>query len=81
MPLDTKHLNDAAKLRYIILLDPEKVEYVCRAALLLRDLEYVNAFCPVCKGATPVLPGGGHQRQCDLAGALDMLDNMLKEAT
>jgi hypothetical protein len=73
--LSVDDLKDAARLRYVALRDPEKVEYVCRAALLLRSLEYVDGKCPGC-GYTKEQKG--HLWQCDIAQALDMIEGMIR---
>jgi hypothetical protein len=79
------NLEGARRLADKIKDSPEQIEYVCRAALLLLDIEPLilqddneerPTQCPVCGANDPLRLG--HQWQCDLKGALDMMEEMSK---
>jgi hypothetical protein len=72
--VNTVDLEAAREIRMRVSGDGDAIEYIARAALLLRDIESAVTRCPLCDGDMP----GGHRWQCDFADALDTLDGYSK---
>jgi hypothetical protein len=69
-------LEEAREIRMRVFRDGDAIEYLARAALLLRDLEFdADGLCHFCMAPSD---SGKHSWQCDMAGALDTLDRYSK---